>query len=218
MKLIGIKRLVLLGILIALNAAIAAGYFLWVDPARNQAQVKLKAMKSDISTLQGKIQNTKIELAEYQKNLPAYRQLESRGFIAQPDRFQIPRDLDRIRLDAQLGSFSFNINVKDVLNAEAENAKLKVYASRISVSSISSVLDTPFYDFLDLMVTDFPSHVRLQKMVIGRKDALNAAALQRIAQGEPVSLLVSEAEFDWITALPESATGAEQPGGPGRGR
>lgn len=217
MKLIGIARVILLSILITLNAVIAAGYFMWIVPERDQAQNKLKAMKSDISSLQSKIQNTKVELAEYQKNLPAYQSLERRGFIAQPDRFQIPRDLDRVRLDAELGSFSFNVNVKDVQNAEAEAARLKVFASRISVDNVTSLLDTNFYDFLDLMATEFPEHVRLHELTINRKDALDVTTLQKIAAKQPVSLLVAKAEFDWITALPEGA-GAEQPGVPGRGR
>lgn len=217
MKLIGIARVILLSILIALNATIAAGYFLWIVPERDQAQNKLKAMKSDISSLQSKIQNTKVELAEYQKNLPAFQSLQRRGFIAQPDRFQIPRDLDRVRLDAKLGSFSFNVNVKNVQNQDAEAARLKVFASRISVDNVSSLLDANFYDFIDLMASEFPEHVRLQKLSINRKDQINVVTLQKIAAKEPVSLLVAKAEFDWITAQPEDAL-PDQSGGPGGGR
>lgn len=206
MKLIGIKRLILLAILIGINAVIAAGYFLWVEPSLEEAQQKLTAVKTDISNLQSKIQNTKQELAEYQANLPKYQALETSGFMSNQDRFQISRDLDTVRTNAQLASFNFRIdNLQEVDIPEAKNASMKVINSRINIENLSPLLDINFFDFLDKMVTDFPSHVRLDNFSIERGDPLNGSALQKIAFDQPIKLVKGRAVFDWITYVPIEA-------------
>ena len=212
MKLIGIKRVIILAVLITLNAVICAAYFLWVDPSRAKAQASLASMKSEISKLQGMIQNTKLELAEYQKNKPTYDLLKAKGFVSEPDRFQIPRDLDRVRQAANLGPFSFNVNVSNIQNPEAEEAKLKVFATRVSVKGVTALLDANIYNFLDLMDREFPDHLRVQSVAIYRKDKLDPSSLSKIAQKQPVPLLQSDAEFDWITAVPQSALTDEKGG------
>lgn len=203
MKLIGVKRLIILSVLILLNTLIAASYFLWIEPMREEAQTKLTATKDSISSLQGKIQNTKIELAEYAQNLPQYNVLKARGFMSNQDRFQISRDLDVVRNHAELSGFSFQIDdLKTIENDAAAAANMSVLNSRINVDNVVSLLDINFYDFLDLMVREFPSHVRLQSFVISRGDPLNSMSLQRIVAKQPAKLISGKAVFDWITYAP----------------
>jgi len=212
MKLIGIKRLIILAVLIALNTLIAAAYFLWILPMRGEAQTKLSATKGEISKLQGKIQNTKLELEEYQANLPKYKELEAKGFMSSQDRFQITRDLEKIRERAQLAGFGFNIaDLQTVGSAAAQEANMKVVNSTISVENIGTLLDINFYDFIDLMLREFPAHVRVQSFEIGRKIPLNGAALNRIAvEKESVPLVSGKAVFNWVTYVPLSPAEMKQ--------
>lgn len=203
MKLIGIKRLILLAILAGINAAIAAAYFLWIGPMLSDAQNSLSAVTSEISQLQGKIQNTKAELADYKENLPKYEALKTRGFMSGQDRFQISRDLDAVRQSAELGGFSFNISdLRTLPNDEATAAQLKVLNSRITLDQVGSMMDKNFYDFAERMGTSFPAHVRLQKLEIKRSLPLNNATMRRIAQLENVPLLTASTIFDWMTVVP----------------
>lgn len=203
MKLIGIKRLILLGILAGINAAIAAAYFLWIGPMLTDSQNALAAVSGEISKRQGQIQNTKAELADYKENLPKYEALKGRGFMSGQDRFQISRDLDAVRTNAQLGGFSFNISdLRSIENADATAAQLKVLNSRITLDQVGSTLDVNFYDFNDRMNAQFPAHVRLQKMEIKRSLPLNNATMRRIAQLENVPLLTASTIYDWMTVVP----------------
>ncbi len=203
MKLIGIKRLILLAILAGVNAAIAAAYFLWIGPMLTDAQNSLTAVAGEISQLQGKIQNTKAELADYKENLPKYEALKASGFMSGQDRFQISRDLDAVRQASELGGFSFNISDLRTLNSdEATTAQLKVLNSRITLDQVGALLDKNFYDFAERMGTSFPAHVRLQRLEIKRSQPLNNQTLQRIAQRENVPLLTASSIFDWMTVVP----------------
>ncbi|MDF3023894.1 MAG: hypothetical protein K0R10_1255 [Alphaproteobacteria bacterium] len=205
MKLIGIKRVILLAILSGINAAIAAAYFLWISPMLTDSQNALSAMSGEISTLQGKIQNTKTELAQFKDNLPKYKTLETRGFMSAQDRFQISRDLDAVRKSAGLAGFNFNINDLQVVESpEASAAKLRVLNSRISVDQVSSLIDVNLYDFVDRMTKEFPAHVRLQQLTVRRKEPLNNAAFVRISLRDPINLVLASAIFDWITIVPET--------------
>lgn len=208
MKLIGIKRLILLMILIGLNAFIAASYFLWIEPMRGEAQTKLTGLQSDISSLQNKIQNTKTELAEYATNLPKYQALQGRGFMSSQDRFQITRDLDDVRKRADMGNFSFRIDdLRNVENADAAAANMKVINSRINVENVGSLLDINIYNYIDLMANSFPSHVRINSFKIERKEKLTPQILLKIAdtKGVNVSLVNASAVFDWLTYVPLAA-------------
>ena len=203
MKLIGIKRLILLAILAGINAAIAAAYFLWIGPMLTDAQNSLTAVTSEISQLQGKIQNTKAELADYKENLPKYEVLKTRGFMSGQDRFQISRDLDFVRQKAELGGFSFNISdLRTLPSDEATAAQLKILNSRITLDQVGSMMDKNFYDFAERMGTTFPAHVRLHRLEIRRSLPLNNSTMRRIAQLENVPLLTASTVFDWMTVVP----------------
>lgn len=204
MKLIGIKRLLVLAVLIGLNALIAAAYFLWLNPSLEEAKVKLSAVTGDISSLRGKIQNTKQELAEYQTNLPAYETMRSNGFMSGQDRFQITRDLDVVRQNAGGIGFSFRIeDLKTLDNAAAKNAGMKVVDSRINIENITTLLDIDIYSFVNRMQREFPAHLRLNSIRIERKDKLNQATLARLQRKDNVALINSNLVFDWITYVPE---------------
>lgn len=204
MKLIGIKRLLVLAVLIGLNALIATAYFLWLSPSLEEAQAKLAGINGDISTLRGKIQNTKQELAEYQTNLPAYEAMKSNGFMSGQDRFQITRDLDAVRQNA--GGIGFNFRIDDLKTIDSQAARdagMKVVDSRINIDNITTLLDLDIYSFVNRMQREFPAHLRLSSIRIERKDKLNRATLARLQRKDNVALINANLVFDWITYVPE---------------
>lgn len=214
MKLIGVKRALILAILFAINLAVAAVYFLQIGPMKEEAQARLNGVTAEISAQSQKIANIRADLAKFRETLPLYQELEKKGFALNQDRFRMSRDLDAVRNKAALTGFSFVINdIKKIQNAEADAAQLQVINSRIKIDNVVSLIDTPFYNFLDMMYSEFPTHVRMQSLEITRKDPLDAAALAKITRGEAVNLISAKAVFDWLTVVPKQ----DQPGGPGGG-
>lgn len=202
-KMIGIKRLLMLGILLGINVALLVAYLFVVEPMRSEAQQKSDGISSEISDLQNKIQNTKQDLADFKRDLPKFKELQGKGFMSTQDRFQLSRDLNDVRNAAALAGFSFNVDdIKNVDNAEAKAAQEQLILSRITVDNVTSILDINFYDFIDKMQTMFPAHVRLESFSIERKDPVNQATLQKIAAKQPVSLFTAKASFDWLTMIP----------------
>lgn len=214
MKLIGVKRALLLAILLAINLAIAAVFFLQIGPMRDDAQHNLDLVNGQISEQSQKIANIKADLATFNKTLPDYQALQKKGFTLDQDRFRMSRDLDDVRQNAQLAGFSFTINdVKKIDNPDAQAANMQLIDSRIKIENVVSLLDLNFYDFVDAMQTDFPAHVRVQSFQIQRKDPLNGDTLLHIARKEPVNLISATAEFDWLTVVPKEDQKGPAPGG-----
>jgi hypothetical protein len=214
MKLIGVKRTLLLAILLAVNLAIAAVFFLQIYPMRDEAQAKLNAVNDEIDTQSQKIATIKADLETFKKTLPDYQELEKKGFTLNQDRFRMSRDLDDVRKKAELAGFSFTINdVKKVDNPDAQAAHMQLIDSRIKIENVVSLLDLNIYNFVDLMTTDFPTHLRVQSVEITRKDPLNAAALGKISLKQPVNLISAEAQFDWLTMVPKEEKTGQSPAG-----
>jgi hypothetical protein len=214
MKLIGAKRMLILAILLAVNLAIAAVFFLQISPMRDDAQHKLDAVNGEIAEQSDKIATIKADLETFKKTLPDYQALERKGFTLNQDRFRMSRDLDDVRKKAELAGFSFTINdIKKIDNPDALAAHMQLIDSRIKIENVVSLLDLNVYDFIDLMGSDFPTHLRVQSFQITRKDPLNSVALGHIAKKEPVNLISATATFDWLTIVPKQEQGGPTPAG-----
>lgn len=203
-KLIGIKRILAIAILLGINIAIALAYFVIIDPMRSDAQAKLDGINGEISSLQGKIQSTKQDLLDYQRDLPKFKELKEKGFMSTQDRFQLSRDLNDVRTAASLDGFSFNVDdIKKVDNTDAANTQMQLINSHIKVDNVTAVLDINFFDFLDKMESDFPAHLRVNDFTVTRRDPVNGESLGKIAKKQPANLISANASFDWLTMIPQ---------------
>ena len=217
MKLIGLKRAIILAVLLLINVLIAAVYFLQVMPMAEESERKLNEVNGQIASTSQIISSIKADLETFKVTLPQYRELEAKGFTLPQDRFRMSRDLDTVRLKAELAGFKFTINdIKRVENADVDaTSTMQLIYRRIKVDNVESLLDTNFFAFIDAMQRDFPAHTRFQSMQIRRKDPLNGVALAKIQKREKVDLIIAEAQFDWLTVVPKATdeTGSGPPGG-----
>jgi hypothetical protein len=216
MKLIGLKRAIILAVLLLINVLIAAIYFLQVMPMAEESERKLNEVNGQIASTSQKIASIKADLEIFKTTLPQFKELEAKGFTLPQDRFRMSRDLDTVRLKAELAGFKFTINdIRRVENPDIDQTTMQLIYRRIKVDNVESLLDTNFFTFVDVMQRDFPAHTRFQSLQVRRKDPLNGTALAKIQRKERVDLITAEAQFDWLTVVPKVTE--EQGSGPGGG-
>lgn len=216
MKLIGIKRALILAILLAINLSIAGIFFFGIEPMRQKANNDLAIVETQIGSLRGKIDNVKKELADFQKNLPKYGELKKVGFFNQQDRFQLGRDLDLVQEKSGLPGFGYSVSeVKKVDNEDAEKSKSQLIKSEILIDKPLALDDSDFYRFIYAMMSDFPSHLRLQSFDISRKPVDNNA-LSKIKTQEIRSMVDAKVVFEWMTIVPEEVPAGQNQSGWGR--
>jgi hypothetical protein len=216
MKLIGLKRAIILAVLLLINVLIAGVYFLQVMPMAEESARKLNEVNGQIASTSQKISSIKADLETFKVTLPQYRELEAKGFTLPQDRFRMSRDLDAVRLKAELAGFKFTINdIRRVESPDVDPTPMQLIYRRIKVDNVESLLDINIYNFIDAMQRDFPAHTRFQSLQIRRKDPLNGAALAKIQRREKVDLITAEAQFDWLTIVPKATdeAGSGPPGG-----
>lgn len=203
MKLIGFKRALLLGIFLAINLVLGSVYLLGIEPMRSEAQMTYDSVNGEIGGLQGRIQNIKQEMALYQESLPKYEALHKNGFFLEQDRFRMGRDLGDVRGASGLRGFSYNIaDIKDMPNSEAASQNMRLINSRIDINNVDTITDEEFYRFLDLMQTQFPTHVRVQSFRMQRAGILDEQVLKSLAGGQTIRIVDAAAVIDWMTIVP----------------
>jgi len=206
MKLIGIKRTLLLAILLAINLAIAGLYFFVIEPMRSGASSQLSGIESEIAGLQGKIQSVKRELADFKVNLPKYEELKAVGFFNAQDRFDLMRHLDRVKDRAGLPGFPFDVTeIKEVTNSDAAVSQSRLVYSRISIKDLPTLIDNDFYAFIDVMQQTFPAHVRLSSFSIARAPNFDAEMLRQIRLKQKNTAVSAKIAFDWLTIVPAAS-------------
>ncbi len=199
MELLGVKRAIILGSMVAINVLIVVLLFLLIMPMKDDTQARLDTAKSEISRLQTEIQNIKTEMQTLKETLPQYDALAGKGFFNAQDRFFISRTLEDLKNRSQLFGFSFTIqSLREIANADAATANRRVVASRIQFEKVSSLLDTGFFDFMDKIETTFPQHARIVSFDLKKDVQVSEDVLKRLAT-TPVSLITGELVMDWIT-------------------
>lgn len=216
-KLIGIKRALILAVLLAANVAIAGIFFLAILPMNVKAGADLKKVEGEITALQKKINDVKNEVADFNRNLPRYEQLQSAGFFSAQDRFQLERDLNAVQTKSGVQGFNYTVSeVQTLDNAEAKKSKSRVIKSQINVENPFTMTDIEFYKLVMTMMRDFPSHVRLQSFNIARKEELDNETLSKIRTQELRSLISAAAVFEWMTIVPDDTPAEQKSGWGGR--
>lgn len=216
-KLIGIKRALILAVLLAANVAVAGILFLAILPMNSRANAELAAVEGEIATLQKKINDVKKEIQDFQRNLPRYEQLQAAGFFGNQDRFQLERDLNTVQERAGIQGFRYTVSeVQTLENASAKKSKSRVIKSQIKIENPFTMTDIEFYRLVYAMMSDFPSHVRLQSFNIQRKADLDNDTLAKVRKQELRSLIAADASFEWMTIVPDVAQDEKQSGWGGR--
>jgi hypothetical protein len=203
-KLIGLKRIIILSVLLALNLIIFSAYFIGIFPQRLEADSQLAAVQGEISELRGKIGTIKQEMAYLQENVPKYRDLEKKGFFLNQDRFLIGRMMEELRVKAGITSFSFQIaDVEEIPNPDAAAMGHRLVNSRITVDSIVSPLDNNVYILMQEMNNAFPEYARMQSLNVTRTGEVTEQALADLSLGRPVNFVNATFIFDWMTLVPK---------------
>lgn len=201
MQLLGFKRAVLLGVLFGVNLLIIASLFLFIMPMKEEADMRLTSAKSEISRLQSGIQNIKAELQSLKETMPQYDALSAKGFFLNQDRFYVSRTLEEMKGRSQLFGFSFVIdNIRDVPSTDATAANRRLVASRIQIDKVSSLFDTGFFDFMNIIETSFPAHVRIQSFQLKKPMKINEDILKRVSAG-PTTLIDASITMDWLSMV-----------------
>jgi hypothetical protein len=202
-KIIGIRRLVILVVLLAFNAVLASAMYMYLIPEKQLVERKHDAQRNEVNDLQGDLSRMEVEFETLDQQQGRYDQIRANGFFDAQDRAVAKEMFSLIQEQSKVISALVSVKPGKVVgDAEAEKANHKLLMSGISVD-IKAFDDNDIYHYIDLVQKVFPGVVTLKSISVKREKDVSAALLRAIASGASPELVTAEVEFSWHTMIPQ---------------
>lgn len=203
-RILGLKRIIILTVLIAVNLLLAGLMYLYFVPQGKKEQLNLQTLQGEINNLQSDISRMKIEYDEIQKEKERFQSLESDGFFRDQSRREAEDLLKRIQVSSNVLSAVINIGSGQIMpNAEADKASHKILQSTVKLE-IESVDDVDIYRYLYMMQRHFPGYLTFESFQMQRVANIDATILRGIASGKITPLVKAEIDMSWQTMIPDA--------------
>ncbi len=203
-EILGIRRVLILMCLMALNAALGASVYLFLTPQRLQKEMELADLKGRVSTVQGDIDRMLVDFEKLTERQAEYEQLKKQGFFYNQSRRRAEIIFEEISKKAGVISANAKIDAGVVEeNSEAVKAEHNVLSSHIKVH-VESMDTRSVYNYIRLLMTDFPGHLTIYDIHLERKIDITGVVLRGIASGDNPPLVGADIDLVWRTMVPQS--------------
>lgn len=209
-NIIGIKRILILLVLVVLNTCLAATIYLYAMPEREDSEREVRALRSQSITVQTDIENMQMEFEQLGKQQSKFDALKASGFFDLQDRSNAKDLMKSIQEESKVVSAVVNIKSGYVeKNEDAEKANHVVLISPITIE-IKAFDDADVYRYLDIMQRKFSGVVTIERLEIKRVQDVNAPVLRSIAAGASPELIDAKLYLFWTTVVPKTALGQQE--------
>lgn len=198
---LGLKRILVVLCLVALNCALAGGLYLYLVPEVQKAEKEIRTVRSKETAVRGDIDNIQLEFEQLAKQQNEYEALRSDGFFTNQSR----RHAQEVFLAAKQysGVMDARVNVKPgavVANEHAQKADQVMLESPVQID-FTSVDDTDIYEYIYYLDQVFPGYLSVNSVNISRKSSLNETILRAIATGVKPPLVEGTISLTWRTMV-----------------
>lgn len=200
---IGVKRVIIIAVLIGINALLGAVTYLYMIPQEEDTSRRLNALRSEIRTAQSDIQAIQVEFDQLGKQQDAFEELRETGFFKNQTRNQA-KDLFEV-IQENSGVIAAVASVKSGRieeNPDAQKAKHKILASEIDID-IKAYDDTHIYKYIALVQKNFIGHLSLNSVTMTRIAEVTPEALRVLTSGGKPELVSAKLNMTWRTMIPE---------------
>lgn len=202
-QIIGVRRIVILFVLIAVNACLAAALYVYVQPEKQKVERQLNSIQRSVSSVQGDLQKMGVEFEQLAEQQDRFDKLKEDGFFSNQVRSDVKNLLTIIQTDSGVVSATANVRSGVVVDDEqAKKSMHRVLTSPIEIT-IEAFSDASIYKYLQLVEERFPGHIQVDKIVMTRKREISSVILRAIGDGANIALIAAEVQLTWRTFIPE---------------
>ena len=202
-KILGIKRIIILGALLGINLLFAGVLYWYMNPEMLKQQKALNALKGQVSTLQSDIQRLQIEFTQLEGQKERFAEIKELGFFNQQGR----REVELLLPDVQKNSGA----VKAVTGVQpgfiekssyAEKANHEILTSTIT-ANIGAMDDPGIYRYIYMLDEALPGHLLIESISMKRNRDVNAELLKSIIAGAVPEMVSADVRLTWRTMIPK---------------
>lgn len=214
-RVLGVRRLMFLVVLVAVNAAFSAMAYLVLVPQNVEKSRDLRRAQSRVASLQKDINNLQVELEELEVQQKKFDILKNRGFFNPQNRREAQEILEQIQDQSGIINATVTIQPGEIEEFEAATkAGHHVVKSSASVD-IQAVDDIAVYKYIAGLQRLFPGDITISNLHVERKSNVTGVLLRGIASGFSPPLVVANMDLLWRTMIPQDKpldqTGEGQP-------
>ena len=163
---LGIQRIIILAVLIVLNAALAAGTYLYLVPENVKKEREKRGIQSEVSTLRGDIDRMQVEFEQLEDQKAEFEALAADDFFKNQSRREAELALNSVqRRSGVIKAIAKIDSGKLEENEEAKKAEHTILKSPMSVE-IQALDDISVFNYIHLIEQSFPGHVSVENIVI----------------------------------------------------
>jgi hypothetical protein len=206
-NILGIKRVIILAVLIVLNAGLAAGIYAYMNPALEKKNRELRSSRSQANNVQNDIDRMQVEIEEFADQQVLFEKYKADGFFIEQNRRQV-QDLFKL-IQEKSGVSVATVAVNPAIveeNEEAEKAEHVILKSTVQVA-LEALDDQDVYRYLYLIDKFYPGHVTVERVEFERDAEINGTVLRAIAGGKNFPLVKADLELVWRTMVPKALVG-----------
>jgi hypothetical protein len=209
-EILGLNRILLIVILLALVGATWAYATYVVVPQREAAERNYNGLKSQVTARIEEIRKLKEEYAILQNQLRNYKVIEARGFFNDQNRVDAQKKFDDLQSLSGLLKASYTISRGELIeDPEAAKANYVVLKSPIKVD-MEALDDVDVYNFIKLVVERYPGAIDLTSLKVDRDEDVSSAVLRQIGAGKPNKMITANINFMWRTMASRTLVDQEQ--------
>ncbi|MCB1556587.1 MAG: hypothetical protein KDJ15_04650 [Alphaproteobacteria bacterium] len=215
-NLIGIRRLILIGVLVAVNVCLALAVFWYLVPDNERLDRQVRSVKGQVSGKRVEVDQMRIEFDQIQDKRAYFNALKEAGLLDPQDlysRIWMERRIGEMQEIARLRSAEVQISAPEILdNPFTRESNYGLVDTRVTVK-VDAVKDTEIYNFLYWMENGFPGHASIVEMALDRKNDISDVTLRQIGTGTPVTMMTGQVVFSWKTLAPQEKEDNDGMGG-----
>lgn len=207
-QILGIKRVLILGMIVCVNLFLGALVYGLLMPHEEQAHKELSSLEGQISSRRQEIEGIRGEIDRFASQKDQFDELHKMGFFSSQNRILARAKFDELRELSKILTAKYKIDKASYeTNDQISKAGHVILKSSVTVG-IEAIDDVDIYRFLYLLDTAFPGHAAVESLKINKNQDVTQALLRQIGNGIPSALVNGELTFVWRTVLPEDQAGA----------
>lgn len=208
---ISFKQILLLVILALLAGAGYYYSYVYLAPAKLDAQRAAGAEQGKISTMRAEMAELQAGYDKFVDIKDDYDQIVAVGFFDDQNRLEAQKLIRIIQEQSRVISAKYSI--KPLTEAVNESAKAagKVLVETSADFILEAVEDADIYNFVFMLSEGFPGHIEIQEFNIKKVKDVTQPLLRQIGSGQATTLVEATMKVTWRTLRddPEAKVGQE---------
>ncbi|HTK85680.1 MAG TPA: hypothetical protein VL625_11420 [Patescibacteria group bacterium] len=201
-QILGIKRIVILLVLIGINGIVGAVTYLYVMPHNDDLTRQLQTITANVTSKRKDTGKLEGEYNIIQKQKANFEDLRGAGFFSNQNRAVARQRITDIQKFSNVLSAKYDITAASIeKNPLAADSGDVVLNSPVNIK-VDALDDVDFYNFVYWVENGFPGLVSVKNIKVTRITDVNETTLRAIGSGIPVTLVNGEVSFEWRTMVP----------------